>query len=201
MKQALLLSGGVDSIALAYWLRPEIVFTIDYGQLPYQGEVRAATQVAQQLGLQHELLRVDCSALGSGDLSGKAPDAHAPATEWWPYRNQLLVTMCAAKAIALGVKEILIGTVASDGFHKDGTPQFVQLMNDLLFYQEGGIRVSAPAIGLTSAELVRAAGIPEELLLWAHSCHKAEYACGNCRGCNKYQNVMHELYGTTTATG
>jgi len=169
--------------------------------LLWGGVYRAATQVAQQLGLQHELLRVDCSELGSGDLSGKAPDAHAPATEWWPYRNQLLLTMCAAKAISLGVGEILIGTVASDSFHKDGTPQFVQLMNDLLSYQEGGIRVSAPAISLTSAELVRMAGIPEELLFWAHSCHKAEYACGNCRGCNKYQYVMNELYGTTSATG
>ncbi len=201
MKRAILLSGGVDSIALAYWLRPELAFTIDYGQLPYAGELRAARQVAMQLGIQHELLAVNCRAIGSGDLSGHAPDAHAPASEWWPYRNQLLITLCAAKAIALGVNEILIGTVASDGFHQDGTPQFVRLMNDLLSYQEGNLRVSAPAIALTSVELVRQSQIPEGLLLWAHSCHKADYACGNCRGCNKYRNVIHELYGNSAPAG
>lgn len=198
MKRALLLSGGIDSIALAYWLRPELVFTINYGQLPYLGEVRAATEVARQLGLQHELLQVDCRAVGSGDLLGNAPDSHAPASEWWPYRNQLLLTLCAAKAISLGANELLIGTVASDGFHKDGTPHFVHLMNELLSYQEGGLQVSAPAIELTSIELVRTAGIPPELLFWAHSCHKAEYACGKCRGCTKYQQVMNELYDTST---
>jgi 7-cyano-7-deazaguanine synthase len=197
VKRALLLSGGIDSIALAYWLRPEIVFTINYGQLPYLGEARAATEVAQQLQLQHELLHIDCRVLGSGDLSGNAPDPHAPASEWWPYRNQLLLTLCAAKAITLGVNELLVGTVASDGFHKDGTPQFVHLMSEVLSYQEGGLRVSAPAIALTSVELVRTSGIPPELLFWAHSCHKAEYACGKCRGCIKYQHVMDELYGTS----
>jgi len=32
--KAILLSGGLDSIALAYWLRPQIAVTIDYGQRP-----------------------------------------------------------------------------------------------------------------------------------------------------------------------
>ncbi|MDB5270114.1 MAG: 7-cyano-7-deazaguanine synthase [Hymenobacter sp.] len=201
MKRALLLSGGMDSIALAYWLRPEVAFTIDYGQLPYNGELRAAEEITKQLGIRHELLKVDCRAIGSGDLSGNAPDSHAPASEWWPYRNQLLITLCAAKAITMGIEEIIIGSVASDGFHKDGTPQFIQLMNDLVSYQEGNLRVSAPAIAMTSAELVKQSQIPEELLLWAHSCHKADYACGNCRGCNKYRNVIHELYGSPAATG
>jgi 7-cyano-7-deazaguanine synthase len=196
VKRAILLSGGIDSIALSYWLKPELAITIDYGQLPYQGELRAASQITQELGIEHQLLKINCEAIGSGDLSGKAPNPFAPASEWWPYRNQLLLTACAMKAIDLGVTEILIGTVANDGFHKDGTPEFVRLMNEVVSYQEGHLTVSAPAIGLTSTELVRQAQIPEELLFWAHSCHKSDYACGNCRGCNKYRNVMHELYGS-----
>ena len=31
------------------------------------------------------------------------------------------------------------------------------------------------------------------VLAWAHSCHKADVACGNCRGCNKYFEVLREL--------
>lgn len=195
MKRAILLSGGVDSIALSYWKKPEVAFTIDYGQRPYGGELRAATQVASQLGIQHELVRISCDGIGSGDLAGKEPSSFAPAPEWWPYRNQLLLTACAMKAISLNVTEIMIGTVSTDGFHKDGTPAFVQMMNDVIAYQEGSITVTAPAISMTSVELVKASGIPDSLLLWAHSCHKSDYACGNCRGCSKYQQVMNELYG------
>lgn len=41
-KTAILLSGGMDSIALAYWKRPEIAITIDYGQKPAAAEVVAS---------------------------------------------------------------------------------------------------------------------------------------------------------------
>ena len=34
MKTALLLSGGMHSVAIAWWRRPNIAITIDYGQLP-----------------------------------------------------------------------------------------------------------------------------------------------------------------------
>jgi 7-cyano-7-deazaguanine synthase len=42
MDTGLLLSGGMDSVALAYWLRPDVAFTIDYGQLSAEGELRSA---------------------------------------------------------------------------------------------------------------------------------------------------------------
>ncbi len=37
-KTAILLSGGMDSIALAYWKRPELAITINYGQKPFLAE-------------------------------------------------------------------------------------------------------------------------------------------------------------------
>ena len=40
MNTALLLSGGMDSIALAYWKRPDIALTIDYGQAAADAEER-----------------------------------------------------------------------------------------------------------------------------------------------------------------
>lgn len=53
--------------------------------------------------------------------------------------------------------------------------------------------VEAPAIELSTAELVRKSGIPPSFLAWAHSCHKSHVACGNCRGCNKYMEVFQEV--------
>jgi 7-cyano-7-deazaguanine synthase len=59
--------------------------------------------------------------------------------------------------------------------------------------QEGSISIEAPAINLSTAELIQVSGIPPEQLAWAHSCHKSNFACGECRGCNKYFGVRKEL--------
>lgn len=193
MTRAVLLSGGMDSIALAYWKRPTFAFTIDYGQVCAAAEIRAAQVVTGTLGIQHEVIRADCAHLGSGDLAGTPASAHAPVPEWWPFRNQLLVTFAAMRAVAVGVNELLIGTLVTDCVHHDGTPEFVDLMGRLTSMQEGNVRVTAPAIHMSAIELSRASGVPIEILAWAHSCHRADYACGDCRGCNKHRETMSAL--------
>lgn len=194
MRSALLLSGGMDSLALAWWKRPELAITIDYGQRAAEGEIQASAQVCRELDIPHEVVRVDCSSLGSGDMAGVAADTAAPTSEWWPFRNQLLITLIGMRAVARDIQCLLIGTVQSDGEnHVDGTPRFVAAMDSLMSLQEGGLRVSAPAIALSTAELVREAKVPPGLLSWAHSCHKANIACGDCRGCNKYRSTYLEL--------
>ncbi|HWB04282.1 MAG TPA: 7-cyano-7-deazaguanine synthase [Verrucomicrobiales bacterium] len=191
---AILLSGGIDSTALAYWQRPAVAVTIDYGQRSAEGEIRAASEVAQELSLQHLIVRINCASLGSGDLAGCPPSPTAPASEWWPYRNQLLVTFAAMRVFGTGIKRLSVGAVRSDSFHLDGTKGFFENINALLENQEGGLRVEAPALHLSSEELVETSGIPFSILAWAHSCHKASYACGNCRGCNKYVSLMSRFW-------
>ncbi|MBS7471875.1 7-cyano-7-deazaguanine synthase [Pseudomonas syringae] len=193
MKRALLLSGGMDSLALAWWVRPEIGITLDYGQLAAEAEVSASKAICKRLQIQHYVVSIDCRAVGSGDMAGAQADAHAPASDWWPYRNQMLVTLAAMKAISLGVTTLYLGTVKSDGSHRDGTPEFIGAISRLMALQEGGMTVEAPAIELSTAELVRKAGVPRDMLAWAHSCHKSNVACGRCRGCNKYLEVWGEL--------
>ena len=89
----------------------------------------------------------------------------------------------------------MIGALKTDGFHADGTSEFVSSMNALFALQEGTLQVIAPAIELTAAELVGQSAIPEELLCWSHSCHVAETACGFCRGCKKHYETMEACYG------
>ena len=190
---ALLLSGGMDSIALAWSLRPRRCITIDYGQLPAAGEIRAAEAVCRSIGLEHEILSIDCRALGSGQMSGLAPLPVAPIPEWWPFRNQLLVTLAAAHAVKWGPTTLVIGTVESDSCHADGSQLFVDAMCKVLELQEGAISLTAPAIRESSAVLCRRAAVPHSILAWAHSCHVSEYACGICRGCVKHRITMDEL--------
>lgn len=199
MKRALLLSGGMDSIALAWWLRPEFAITIDYGQRPAKAEIEASAQVSKSLGIPHRVVRVDASAMGSGDLAGRAALGVAPASDWWPYRNQLLVTFAGAYALAEGCGALLLGTVSTDATHLDGTPEFIARMSALMVCQEGGLRVEAPAIQLTTGELIKRSGVPAQMLAWSHSCHKSNMPCSECRGCYKQMNVIEALGGSIDA--
>jgi 7-cyano-7-deazaguanine synthase len=183
----------MDSISLAWWKRPDVAITIDYGQLSADAEIVAATQICKQLCIAHHIIRFDARSLGSGDMAGTAPNEFAPETDWWPYRNQLLATLAAMKSIELGVTHLWFGAVKTDVGHSDGTQPFFDAITNLMKIQEGSIIVEAPAIHLTTAELVKVSGIKSGFLAWSHSCHKNNYACGNCRGCNKYSQVYEEI--------
>lgn len=193
---AVLLSGGLDSIALTYWKRPDHAFTIDYGQRAAATELTASAEVARTLDVQHEIIRVDCSGLGSGDMADKPTLAVAPIFEWWPFRNQLLVTLAGMRCVALGITELMIGSVATDDSHADGRSLFFDRLSALTSMQEGGLTITAPALEHSTIELVRTAQVPRDVLAWAHSCHVGPLACGACRGCTKHYAVMEELYGT-----
>lgn len=195
LKTALLLSGGIDSVAIAYWKHPDLAVTVDYGQIPSQAEIRAASKVCEELDVPHEVISVDCSHLGAGNMTSQSHQLDtAPNEEWWPYRNQLIITLAAMRLIHMDVGEILLGAVKDDSSHADGRFEFFESMDAVMCQQEGRIRVETPAIRLTSVELVQESGIPHSLCAWAHSCHVANYACGGCRGCKKHRSVMQEAY-------
>jgi 7-cyano-7-deazaguanine synthase len=97
----------------------------------------------------------------------------------------LLITFCAIRALELGIEELTLGSVRSDAIHGDGTADFFAAMRAVLACQEGALKLSTPAITMTSPELVTASGIPFESLVLTHSCHTGDLACGTCRGCQR----------------
>ncbi|WP_018266052.1 7-cyano-7-deazaguanine synthase [Methylosinus sp. LW4] len=189
----LLLSGGMDSISIAWWKRPDVCIFVDYGQKPAAAEEAAGRSVCEAIGIRHEVVRVDCSSLGSGDMAGLPPISLAPVPEWWPFRNQLILTLAGMAAVRLGVTDLMIGALATDGQHADGRPEFIERISGLMGMQEGGLTVSAPAISMTADELVRTSCVPREVLGWAHSCHIGNFACGGCRGCVKHYRTWKAL--------
>jgi 7-cyano-7-deazaguanine synthase len=201
MNRCLLLSGGIDSVALCYWMRPHLAITLDYGQAAAEAEIHASQEVARTLSIWHEVLRVDCSSVGSGTMARRRLEAEcgacvmaSPSPEWWPFRNQLLVTLAAARCITTNCNEIVIGTVKTDSQHRDGTIDFVRLLDAVLCFQEGHLSLVAPAAHLTSIDLVKASRVPVSVLAWAHSCHCGNIPCCICRGCYKYRDVWERLY-------
>lgn len=193
MKKAILLSGGIDSAVLAYWKKPDLAININYGQLPAIAEQKAARAIARALGIKLICLNIDCSVLGSGDLINRTQLRQGSSREWWPYRNQLLITMAAAEAIRHEVKELMIGAVITDQKHADGKRKFYQLIDQLIKFQEGRMRISVPAIEYHTEELIQLKKVPVSLLGWTHSCHKSNLPCGKCNGCNKHLYIKEQI--------
>lgn len=199
--RALLMSGGLDSAALAWMYRPELCVTINYGQRAAEGELIASAALCSHMGLEHLVLAVDHSSIGSGNMSNQAPVKEAQAPEFWPYRNQCLVTLAAMALASRGLSELMIGIVSTD-VHADGSAEFVETLDRLLRLQEGGVRLLAPARDLSGVELLKRAAFPRELIGLTFSCHTHRYACGQCGGCTKHYETVDEVYGPVAqATG
>ena len=177
--KAVLLSGGLDSIALAHWQRPELAVFIDYGQRPAKAEQHAAQQVCTRLGLRH--------------LADRQSLPGAPSPEWWPFRNQLLITLALTRLAGTQTLELMLGTVCDDALHADGTRDFYRSINAVVSIQEFRPAITAPAIDMSTVELVQRSQTPAELLLWAHSCQVSNLACGQCRGCTKRLATLQDL--------
>lgn len=192
--RALLFTGGLDSTALAWMLRPERLVFFDYGQRPARGEERAARAAAAAMEIELDVRAVDMSAFGHGTMSARAASSAFPskAPEFWPYRNQMLITLAAMTYAADPLSEILVGTVVGDDAHPDGSRDFISAADELIRLQSG-VRVLAPAIDMTTLQLVRKAAVPKSVLGWTFSCHTGEWACGSCRGCNKHRQVIECL--------
>lgn len=187
----LLLSGGLDSTCLAYWERPDFALTIDYGQTPAKSEIAASRAISNELGIAHESLTVDLRRFGSGHLAGTPVLPIANQPEWWPYRNQTLITLAAMRFIPFGLKEIMIGCVRTDQ-HVDGKQRFIQAMDKVLSMQEGNVRLVSPSIKFTTLGLMERVSLPPELVGFTFSCHVAEHPCGECRGCFKHDEAVDQ---------
>lgn len=191
--RAVLLSGGIDSICLTFGIRPNIAYTIDYGQVVADREIYVSKYICKQLHIQHQVIQVDCKSLGAGSLARLGILKCSPSKEWWPFRNQLLITLASMMCIKDGITELYLGSVKSDSFHKDGTHEFYNLINKLVSFQEGDIKILCPTLDYFSHELVELYKVPTNLLTIAHSCHISNLACGRCSGCLKQLRVRHEL--------
>lgn len=193
MRRILLLSGGLDSSALAALVNPELCLTVDYGQKAAKAEIVSAKKICEELALTHDVLSVPVQQLGVGDMSDSSCSTLSDHSEFWPFRNQLLLTLGAMYAAKHDYQAVLIGSVATDKRHKDGTKEFIEAIKTTVAIQEGEIMLDAPALGMTTYELIKKSNISLSVLAWAHSCHTSNIACGHCPGCNKHSSIMHQI--------
>ncbi|MDR0974521.1 MAG: 7-cyano-7-deazaguanine synthase QueC [Ruminococcus sp.] len=207
MKSLVLLSGGVDSttaLALAVRDYEEVIaLSVSYGQ-KHARELRAAENVAKfykiplkTIDLNAVFADSDCVLLSNseaeipkesyGEQTAKTGGL-TPVSTYVPFRNGLFISTAAAVAISNGCEAVIYGAHADDSAgsaYPDCSPEFAAAMNSALITGSGGgLKLSAPFVNMTKAEIVKlgvSLNVPYELT-W--SCYVgSDRPCGQCGTC------------------
>src|SRR5579863_2532394 len=201
MKAVCLLSGGLDSATcLAHAHRAGFkcyALSFDYGQR-HRVELEAARLVASALGAaDHRVARIDLRAFGHSALTDEiavpkgrddaAMSGGIPVT-YVPARNTIFLSFALAWAEVLEANDIFIGVNALDySGYPDCRPEFIRAFGQMANLAtkaavEGRIRIRirAPLIKLSKAEIVLLAqelSVPLEL---THSCYDPDASGRAC---------------------
>lgn len=210
-KAVILLSGGLDSatvLALAKHAgRDCYTLAFDYGQR-HRHELEAAQRAAEDLGsLQHKTVRIDLRAFGGSALTDDAIDVpkHADASEitpdipvtYVPARNLVFLSLAVGYAETLGAEEVHLGVNALDySGYPDCRPEFIasfertaNLATKAGVESDRPLRVVAPLIDMTKAQIVRRGTELGVDYSRTHSCYDpvqtagGPRACGSCDSC------------------
>lgn len=165
-----LCSGGIDSatlaaLAVAEAESVELCF-IDYGQPARTAERLAVLALGDDLGIPV----VEAAISGLDIVGGEIP-----------MRNALLVT--SAAALRPGAALVALGVHAGTGY-RDCSKEFVDLMQRVLdFHRDGAMRLLAPFVQWSKADVYRLALRLSVPLSLTHSCEAGDEPCGSCRSC------------------
>lgn len=203
-----MVSGGADSVALAYLLASEgyslRLLSFDYGQR-HAKEIRYARVCAERLGAEHDV--VDLRGVGSL-LKGSAltDDVAVPHGDYdepnmaltvVPNRNAIMLSIAFGAAVADGAGIVAAGMHSGDHFvYPDCRPEFVEAFDAMQTKAIEGLgdeppRLHAPFIRRTKAEIVAlgaSLGVP---FADTWSCYEGEEEhCGLCGTCRERREAF-----------
>ena len=201
-----LLSGGIDSattLAIAKKDGYQIyALSFRYGQRHIH-ELKSAVKLAEIFEVEkHLILDVDLGAIGGSSLTDRieVPKARAesemaqsiPST-YVPARNTIFLSLALAWAETMQISDIFIGVNALDySGYPDCRPEYIEAFERManLATRAGvegkTIRIHAPLITLTKAEIIQKAVALHVDLETTHSCYDPSAdgkACGLCDSC------------------
>ena len=206
-RAVVLVSGGMDSAVVAAIARAQgfevYALSVAYGQR-HLSELAAAQRVALMTGAtQHKTVDVDLRSIGGSALTDDIDvptddDGHLIGTgdipsTYVPARNTIMVSVALGWAEVLGAKDIFCGVNAVDySGYPDCRPAFIEAFERLANLatkagvEEGGLRVQAPLMAMTKADIVREGVRLGVDFSQTVSCYQADAegrACGHCDAC------------------
>ena len=201
-KVVAIVSGGLDSVTLAYHLVDQgyepVLISYDYGQR-HSKELDFAKLCAQRLNVKHHLvdLKVLTSLMSTSSLTSDAievPDGHYAEETMKvtvvPNRNAIMINVATALAVSESYSFVATGVHGGDHFiYPDCRPEFIESQFETLKLANAGFiatefDVLAPFVNISKADIVTigdAIGVPW-LETW--SCYKGgDIHCGSCGTC------------------
>ena len=201
-KAIILLSGGLDSITVLAQAISDgyqcYALSFDYGQR-HNAELNAARKIAKHYQVvMHKTVNLGLGAIGGSALTDDhiaipdTPQQGIPVT-YVPARNTVFLSFALGWAEVLGVHDIFIGVNAVDySGYPDCRPEFIDAFQKLanlatkVGVEGGEIKIHAPLIKLTKAEIIRqgtALGVDYKHTVSCYAADKQGRACGVCDAC------------------
>jgi len=213
MKVVSLLSGGIDSTTLLYYLLSKgwevkaLIF--NYGQR-HSKEVELARRIVERVNVKYEVVDISNikNLISSGSLTGRkeVPEGHYTDENQKltivPNRNMIMLAIAVGHAVKLKYDAVVFGAHSNDrAIYPDCRPAFVNdLDRAIIDATEERVELLAPFINKTKDEIVR---LGSELKVPFHmtwSCYKGgEYHCGKCATCVERKEAF-KLAGITDPT-
>ena len=209
-KAIVIVSGGLDSVSLAYLLHTEgyklHVLSFDYGQR-HKKELFFAHLCAQRLGAEFDV--IDVSSI-SRFLKGSAltdtipvPEGHYAAPNMAitvvPNRNAIMLSVAFAVAVAEQATIVAVGVHSGDHFiYPDCRPDFIAAFDTMQRlavegFGDPNLKLEAPFAHLSKDQIVKlgtALGVPYADT-W--SCYKGdERHCGKCGTCVERKHAFRD---------
>jgi 7-cyano-7-deazaguanine synthase len=215
-KAIILSSGGIDSTTAMAIARAEgyaiYSLTCNYGQR-HASELNAARKVADFFAVRkHLIIDMNLRSIGGSALTdgievpkGRLDDeilSGIPVT-YVPARNTLLLSYALAWAEVIEAPDIFIGVNAVDySGYPDCRPEFIAAYERLANLAvkatvEGRlvVKIRAPLIAMTKAEIIRTGVRLGADYSFTHSCYdppRAGIACGLCDSCHLRKKGFRE---------
>lgn len=194
MECVTLLSGGLDSVTMAYFLREQGMtqhfLFVDYGQ-KHLKEWESAEGVARDFKSALQRVHISSSIFksaltGQGDIpKGKyAPDNLAITVV--PNRNAIFACLAASYATSLGIKEIALAVHAGDHEgYADCRPPFISALQAMLMCSlNTDFQVNAPFVRKQKWEIVKLGHLLRVPFMRTWSCYEGGLVhCGKCATC------------------
>jgi len=195
-KYVVLLSGGLDSTTLLYYLRSlnyrVHALIVSYGQMHFK-ETLIASLLCKNLNQPYTLLRVSGLKTWTKVVEGEYTPENTKAMTV-PFRNSIFLLHAANLAVSLGWRHVAYAAHKGDAPYPDCTAEYVYAMKTLLeLAHHEPITLEAPFLGATKGEIVQLGaklGVPLERT-W--SCYKGgDKHCGKCPTCLERKKAFEE---------
>lgn len=210
MKAVAIVSGGMDSVTLAYWLKAQgydlELVSFDYGQR-HRRELECAKHQAELLGAGHTVIDISGirPLLKGSALTDEVEVPHGHYAEESmrltvvPNRNAIMLSIAWGLACSCEADVLACGVHAGDHFiYPDCRPEFIASLNESLrvgtvCHRKDSLELIAPFVHHTKTDIAAIGGTLQVPFEHTWTCYEGgDIHCGKCGACTERQEAFRD---------